>query len=115
MDELYRLYRKEWVIVYTVEGQGETAEPFVNSAHHYYQSHYSEQFTYPEQARIDAHTNNAGSFWVHLLLNKHNMKGEFKQVFLATNLAERRGWRDYEVVGRNSHRDHQLRNLGRKP
>jgi hypothetical protein len=110
-DDLYRLYRQEWVIVHTVSGDGEIAEPFVVQAHQHGRDTYPELA--PEMLGLEAHTDNAGHFWVHLKLFKPNMKGEFKHERDARRFAEKQSWLVTEIVARNSKRDHVLRNFGR--
>lgn len=112
-EDLFRLYRTEWVIVHTVTGQGEIAQPFAEQAHAYGQETYGDRVL-PEFLHLEANTDNAGSFWVHLKLLKPNMKGEFKYEHLAHEHARKQAWVEYSVVKRNSRLDHELRNYGTK-
>lgn len=112
-EDVYRLYRPEWVIVHTITGRGEYAEPFVKECFDFFDRTYGGRVE-RQDVDIVATTNLVDSFWVHLKMRKPNMKGEFKQAFLAQRHAEKQGWPDYEIVARNSKRDHELRSFGTK-
>lgn len=113
-DDLYRLYREEWVIVHTESADSDTAEKVVTAAHQHAHTAYENKVD-DDRLRIDAHTDNAGHFWAHVVMLKPNMKGEFKYAALAENFATKCGFDDYEIVTRNSRRDFELRSFGIKP
>ncbi len=117
-DDLYRLYRTEWVIAHTVSGQGDMslhvpAEPFVMKARDWAASTFGGRVP-DADIRLQANTDGVDAFWVHVQVRKPNLKGEFKHPHLAANHAEKQAWAQYEVVSRNSKRDHELRNYGVK-
>lgn len=117
-EDLYRLYRREWVIVHTVSGEGDPqhhvpAEPFVTQARTWVEDTYAGRVE-SRDVQLVAHTDGANAFWVHVKVRKPNLKGEFKQAFLAQRHADKQGWHEVEIVGRNSRRDHELRNHGIK-
>lgn len=110
-EDVFRLYREEWVIVETVSGTGDRAQPFVELAYRFITDTYEGRV--PEHRfRVMANTDKAGHFWVHVTMLRPNMKGEFKYAHLAQRHAEKKGYAHYEVVSRNSRRDHELRAYG---
>ncbi len=118
-DDLYRLYRTEWVIVKTFNADGRGAqnlESLIRQARDHVHAQYVGRVA-DERIRVDAVTDNPEHpthYWVHVKLLKPNLKGEFKHAALAANHAEKQAWKDYEIVGRNSRRDFELRSYGVK-
>lgn len=119
-DDLYRLYRPEWVIVYTADalavapGAKEPLAPdeLVRYAHEHFELRYAGRVR-PEDVRftpagVGPHAR------VHLELRLPNLKGEFKFEALARGYAVRMGWSNFQLVVRNSKLDHELRAYGVK-
>lgn len=118
-EDLFRLYREEWVIVHTVTGTYNADSGIwstLQKARDHAKEHYRGRVE-PMHIRIDASIDDADNpvqVWVHVLLFKPNLKGEFKHARLAANFAAQQDWEDWEIVSRNSRRDHELRNYGVK-
>lgn len=119
-DDLFRLYRHEMVIVHAVEGEYAEEQggiwPVLQQARDYVDTQYKGRVE-PDDIRIDANVDHPDSptrVWVHVLLSKPNLKGEFKYATQAADFAAKQGWEDWEIVSRNSRRDHELRNYGVK-
>lgn len=112
-DDTFRLYRREWVIVHTVTGEGPAAEPFVAEAFEHIKKNVTGRVR-ANDITCEANTNNAGTFWVHVKICKPNMKGEFKYRHLAERFATKQGYDEYEIVARNSKHDHEIRSYGVK-
>jgi hypothetical protein len=113
-DDIYRLYRREWVTVHTASGTAETLEPIFELAQKYYEDNLRDRVR-DEEFRVTAYTDNAEplpTFWVHVELFKENLKGEFKHAHAAERFARDAGWEEYTVVVRNSKDDHRIRNYG---
>ncbi len=120
-DDLYRLYRTEWVIVHTLSEDHPdhdkppqvTGEQLVRAAREHVEQVYGGRVN-ESQMDLVLHTDNAGHFWVHVKIRKPNLKGEFIHAALAASYAEKNRWSEYEIVSRNSRRDHELRSFGMK-
>lgn len=109
-DDVYRVYRPEWVIVcvFGVPAEGAALE----QAHRYFQENYAGR-VHPEHARFE-HVGAGPHAVVYLQLKLPTLKGEFKYAFLAQRHAEKQGWSDWSIVARNSKADHELRSYGVK-
>ncbi len=107
---LVRLYRPEWCIVYTASstsgGYGPAELKGVCEEH--YRTRYEGRVR-PEDAKImrDGPV-------VRLLLLLPTLKGEFKYETLAKEWAEEQGWDTYDIVGKESPEDHELRSYSVK-
>ncbi len=113
-DEVYRLYRDEWVIAYTaVATPGGYAPGELAGA---CRNHFDQRYT----GRVPAHCARVDLVGAdttgvaRLLLLLPVMKGEFKHRHLADTFAVEQGWADYAIVVRNSAADHDLRSYGTK-
>lgn len=107
-DDVYRLYRPEWVIVYVsiVPPEG-TA---LDNCQRWFDSAYAGR-VHPEDVRFE-HVGHGPHAMCQLQLRLPTLKGEWKYVFLAQRFADDQDFADYTIVQRNSKADHELRNYG---
>lgn len=109
-DDLYRLYRQEWITVFTASETAVGDDP--GAAALEAMEHFEAKFrgrVHEHDVRIVAAGLHPHSARVHLQLRLPNLKGEFKYAYLAERYAEDQGWDDWTIVARNSKDDHDLR------
>jgi hypothetical protein len=104
--DLWRLYRREWIVVY-----GVAASPAgLEQCRRVYDERYLGRVRDDEVRYV---TEGAGPHRVdQLQLLLPNLKGEFKHADDATAFARRQGWEDTVLVGRNGAADHEIRAYG---
>lgn len=111
-DDLWRLYRREYVIVHTISRTGdEDAKPVFDQIRTWMQENLAGRIRDTDM-RITLNTDNAGSFWAHAEVFRDNLKGEFKHVEQAQLFASQQQYEEYVIVPRNSKSDHDIRNYG---
>lgn len=114
-DDVYRLYRPEWVIAYgTTRGPADADEKdMLVRTMQYFRDHYEGRVR-PEDVRFSV-TNQSTTYAIARLdIRMPVLKGEFKFAFLAERHANEQGWSDWQIVARNSKADHELRSYGVK-
>lgn len=112
-DDLWRLYRREWVIVHTVHRRGEDARDAFTAAMEWIAENLKGRVE-DNDTQIQVHTDQAGLFWAHVMVFKDNLKGEFKYMQGAERHAIAAGYDEYTIVPRNSAIDHDIRSYGVK-
>jgi hypothetical protein len=110
-DDIFRVYRPEWVIVHTIAG--DDPADLLDQAHRHAEHTYAGRVK-PEHIWFDVYNGADTHHWVHLHLLKPNLKGEFKTLQLARGYVTEQDWTDAEIVVRNSKRDHEIRSVGVK-
>jgi hypothetical protein len=115
-DDIWRLYRREWVTVHTVEGDGDPdelipAQPIYSLATQWATANLEGRVR-DEDVRVEMHTDTNTFFWAHIQVFKDNLKGEFKNVENAQYYASTNGFDEYVIVPRNSKSDHDIRSYG---
>lgn len=110
-DDIWRLYRREWVIVHTVTLKADDGQPAYDAANAWYKDNLKDRVR-PEDASVQLNTDGSGLFWAHVQIFKDNLKGEFKHVENAQAFAAQQHWEEYVIVPRNSKSDHDIRNYG---
>ncbi len=115
-DDLYRIYRPEWVIVFVAAadriGSDADGHELVAATAEFFASRYSGRVR-DEDVRHTA-VGAGPTARVQLQLRLPNLKGEFKTEPLARAFAAEQGWDDATVVARNGKADHELRAYGVK-
>ena len=114
-EEIYRLYRPEWVIVYTAVHDPHSADSYrpaevMPACVEHFQRRYAGRVL-PGDNRIEP-DNFVTPTMARLLLCLPTMKGEFKHAMHAYDFARTNGWTEFTVVARNSSADHDLRQYG---
>lgn len=111
-DDLWRLYRREWVIVHTITRTGDSdGHAVFDAVREWMQINLGDRVKKTDM-RISMNTDNAGTFWAHAEVFKDNLKGEFKHPQAAQAHAMTNGYDEYTIVPRNSKSDHDLRSYG---
>ena len=99
-DDVHRIYARQWLIVH--------ADTSAKACQVYYDRAYTDRVR-PSDMRIQRASANAyGEVW-HLYLYLPVLRGEFTTAALAEGYAQTSDLRDYEIVVRNSARDHEIR------
>jgi hypothetical protein len=108
VEDLWRVYRPEWLIVYVTEddadGQTRMSDHFQNNFAGRVKEHDARRV-------VDGEPPNAV---LQLQIRKPNMRGEFKHHSDAEAFVAEQGWTDATIVTRNSREDHELRAYGTK-
>lgn len=110
-DDIWRLYVREWVIVHTITMSAVTVDPVVEVAEAWAEKNLAGRVR-PDDIRFDGGTDSALLYWVHVLVFKENLKGEFKHYSGAEYFAVNQGYEEYVIVPRNSKTDHDIRSYG---
>lgn len=110
-EDIWRLYRREWVIVHTVTLSAADAWPVVEQATSWAKENLHGRVR-EEDIQLTAHTDQKLLFWCDVKVFKDNLKGEFKYVEAAQVYAVQQGWEEYVIVPRNSKSDRNIRNYG---
>lgn len=115
--EIYRLYRPEWVVMYTAVHEpngaaGYRPEDLALACWEHYKLRYVGR-VFDTDTRIDL-DNAEHPTVARLMLRLPTMKGEFKHPTLAYEFGQGQGWDEFTVVERNSQADHDLRAYGTK-
>lgn len=110
-DDVYRIYRPEWIYVYTAAATFSSTASDAHTVTEQVKEHFETR--YRGRVRDDDWAiecvGEGETFMARLLLRLPNLKGEFKHAFLAQRHADSEGWADYTIVQRNSRADHELR------
>lgn len=111
-DDIWRLYRREWVIVHTV-----TVSTCEDTASCYKEARAWAQENlvgrvHDTDIRYEVNTAGSSQVWCHVKVFKDNLKGEFKHRSEADMYALVRKYDEYTIVPRNSPADHTIRNYG---
>jgi hypothetical protein len=111
-DDVYRLYRNEWVIAYTAVATPDGYQPdgLADACRRHFDDHYTGR-VHNGDAKVIVEGTEATAIG-RLMLHLPVMKGEFKLAFLAHRFAAEQGWEEYLVVARHSPSDHELRQYG---
>ena len=120
----YRVYRPEWVIVYTAHAATMDPRPLseptsperhvelARAAIEYFEAHYLGRV---RDGDVRLFLSGRGAHAVVLLqLRLANLTGVFKTEELALDFAADHAWTDTTIVARNSRLDHELRGYGVK-
>lgn len=113
-DDIYRLYRPEWVIVYTTtKALTDVLADLLTRCEQVFEERYKDRV---DKDGVGYEFENASQphAMCRLLLKLPNLKGEFKYAFLAERFADEQGYSDHTIVVRNSKADHDLRQYGIK-
>lgn len=110
-DDIWRLYRREWVIVHTLTAKGEDATEVVSAGHEWAKTNLYGRVRKAD-INLTANTDGTGMFWVHVQVFKDNLKGEFKYIQDAQFFAKTHDYDEFVIVPRNSKSDHDIRNYG---
>lgn len=129
-DDVWRLYRREWVTVHTATHtdvdltEGTPAEPVYLEAVAWVNANLSGRVrdndinlilhTDAVTPEADTPAPTTATFWAHVQVYKDNLKGEFKHNAAAEHYADAHGYEEYTVVPRNSKIDHETRAYGVK-
>ncbi len=115
--EIYRLYRPEWVVMYTAVHDPHSVDSYrpedlaVACADHF-RLRYAGRVA-DADTRVDLDDAERPTM-ARLMLRLPTMKGEFKHPTLAYEFGRDQGWDEFTVVERNSQADHELRAYGTK-
>ena len=114
-EELFRLYRWEWVVVSTVTAP--VPRPFA-SLDAVLRTHFDDRYAgrIPLTDVRICHDGTGDEALATLQLRLPVLKGEFKHADQdgAKEYALKQGWHEFHVVTRNSKDDHHLRSYGTK-
>lgn len=116
IDDIWRLYRREWVIVHTIDGTLDhehivAAAPVFEAACQWAKDNVVGRVR-DEDVNIQLNTDNDTRAWAHVRVFKETLKGEFKQRSNAEVFASINNFDEYTIVPRNSPADHDIRNYG---
>lgn len=121
-DDVYRVYRPEWVIVFSlVEPSYDSSDQtisLVGECREFFRRNYAGRVrpadmavvVSPGSVRAGGHTTTI----VRLQLRLPTLKAEFKTEPYARDFVTAQGWGDATIVARNSRGDHELRGYGRR-
>ncbi len=110
-DDLWRLYRREWVIVHTIDSVADDGRPAFDAARTWIADNLTGRVR-EQDIQIELNTDLGRTFWAHVMVFKDNLKGEFKHAEIAQMFAQRRQYDEYTIVPRNSKTDHEIRSYG---
>lgn len=115
-SDIWRLYRREWVIVHTVDGEGDPnhavpAYPVYKAAKQWADDNLIGRVRL-QDIQLIMNSDGTNRYWCHIQIFKDNLKGEFKHVETAQFYATHSGYEEYTIVPRNSKSDHNIRNYG---
>lgn len=110
-EDIWRLYRREWVTVHTITMSAPDAFTVTDEAHRWVKNNLVGRVR-DEDISYTVHNNTKLLFWCDVKVFKDNLRGEFKHVEAAQVHAMQQGWEEYVIVPRNSKSDHDIRNYG---
>lgn len=114
IDDIWRLYRREWVTVHTLPTmQTANAVPVYDAGLAWIEENLAGRVR-KNEINIVISTNRDGTFWGRIVVYKDNLKGEFKHYGQAEHHARSEGYEEYTIVPRNSKSDHDIRSYGVK-
>lgn len=113
IDDLWRLYTREWVIVHTITMPGSDARPAFLACREWMKTNLEGRVR-ENDMQIQLNTDGGTLFWAHAMVYKDNLKGEFKHFHTAEVHAKTTGMQEYVIVPRNSPADHDIRSYGVK-
>lgn len=111
IDDLWRLYAREWVIVHTITMPGVDAQNVFLACQQWFKDNLAGRVLETD-AQVELNTDNAELFWGHVKVFKDNLKGEFKHHQDAEAHARAARLDEYTIVPRNSQADHRVRSYG---
>ncbi len=114
-EDLYRVYRPEWVTVYTAHAntvEYDDVQTLCEAAERHWEVTYAGRVRPDDMRIIDG--GQGRHALVRLQLRLPTLKGEFKTERLALLYAGEQGWPEAKVVARNGPADHDLRSYGVK-
>jgi hypothetical protein len=106
-EDIFRLYRQEWVEVFTSHALGAEGAA---EAYSYFGEKY-EGRVYPDDV---AYVPGSPTTPTKVKLRLPNLRGEFKFAFLANRFAEEQGFSDWQIVAKNSKADYLIKDYSRK-
>lgn len=113
-DDIWRLYRREWIAVHTLdEVQAADATPVFEAGRTWAQENLAGRMR-DDEYNLSLTTDGHGRFWGQVMVYKDNLKGEFKHYGHAERHAREQDYEEYTIVPRNSKADHDLRSYGIK-
>lgn len=107
-DDVYRVYRDEWVIVYV--STVPTVGTALQNCQGWFQATYAGR-VHPEDVRYE-HVGHGPHAMCQLQLRMPTLKAEWKTRELAERYIEAIGFTDAIIVARNSKADHEVRAYG---
>lgn len=110
-EDIYRLYRREWVTVHTVTVSGVDARPCFDAACAWVKENLEGRVR-RKDINLQCNTDGGLLFWCHVQVFKENLKGEFRYRGAAEGYAHAHGYDEWVVVPRNSKSDHEIRAYG---
>lgn len=111
-EDIWRLYRREWVAVHTLDTiRADDARPLYEAGRQWAQDNLTGRVD-PADVNISMSTDTLGTFWGQVIVFKDNLKGEFKERTNAELYARVKQWDEYTIVPRNSKADHEIRSYG---
>jgi hypothetical protein len=113
VDDLWRLYAREWVIAHTITMHGVDARGVFLAAVEWTKENLEGRVREPD-TRVEVNTDGDHLFWAHVKVFKENLKGEFKHFQNAEAHAKAALLDEYIIVPRNSVADHEIRSYGVK-
>ncbi len=119
-EDLWRLYRREWVTVHTIDvvvDAEEEYEPRGLRAFELAREWIAENLegrVRDLDIQIQLNTDSKSAFWAHVQVFKDNLKGEFKHFSTAEIHAQRNNYEEYVIVARDAPADHDVRGYGVK-
>ncbi len=110
-DDLWRLYRREWVTVHTIDSEADDGREAFDAARAWIAENLTGRVQ-DQHIQIELNTDLSRTFWAHIKVFKDNLKGEFKYADSAQMFAMKKQYDEYTVVPRNSKTDHEIRSYG---
>jgi hypothetical protein len=110
-EDVWRLYRREWVIVQTFTAQSTDGRVVFDLAKAWADENLNGRVRLSD-IDVELNTDGTDMFWAHVKVYKDNLKGEFKHVENAQAFAKIEEFQEYTIVPRNSKSDHDIRSYG---
>lgn len=113
-NDIWRLYVREWVTVYTITMSAADSDTVVEAARVWAEENLAGRVR-EQDLRYDLNSDTHLLYWVHVQVFKENMKGEFKHYSAGESYALSQGYEEFSLVPRNSKIDHDIRSYGTRP
>lgn len=113
-DDIWRLYRREWVVAHTITRYGDDDGRNTFDACVAWAKENFDGRVRTEDINVELNTDQKSVFWGHVMIYRENLKGEFKSFGTAETFASINHYDEYTIVPRNSTADHELRTYGVK-
>lgn len=110
-DDLFKVYRPEWMWVYTSEANGDAG---LAEAKTYFAEKYQGRVHEIDVEYLPTSENNPSKWPWRISLRLPNVKGEFKLREHAETYIAEKGWGDAAIVSRNSRDEYKLKAYGDK-